>query len=977
VLHWWVPEPEVVAMGAELVGREAELAVLTDSLAAALDGHPQVVVCEGEAGIGKTRLAQELVGVAELRGVLWVWGSAAETPGAPPFWPWCQVLRALGRRVDLEALAGEHRLGAELARIAPDVVSAEPPPAASGSAEDRFRQFDAVARLLREVCLQAPLLVVLDDAHWADEASLLLLHHVTRVLTDERLLVVVNARDTERGDDARLARIGREPVTRRIQLRGLAPPAIRRQLASVLGREVDEREVLEAEALTGGNPFFVGEVALAIADRRQGGHVLPATSNVQGAIAARLGRLSPDCVRLLEAAAIVGRGFSVAVVASMLDRPVLGCLALVDEARAARLVAADGEPDGYRFVHALVRDAIERALGTVDRVRLHRLAADAIEQHHGARSGPQVFELARHWAVAAVVGERARAAGWIRRAAEEAMRRLAYEEAARLFRQTLDIGGAELAGEDRCALLLAAGTAAQLSADLGGRLDACLEAAEVARALGRPDLLAEAALVMEPVGRPGFDLATRRLCEEAAAALGSEPGSLRVRVTARLAESFAYLREIDRAWPASEHALALAEQSGDPLAVAAALRARQLVCSGPDGLDERAQLADRMLALGRQTRQAGVEVWARLWRIDAWFERGDLGRVASEIDALARCVREIQGPRERFEVLRCQAALAQAQARFLDARRLADEAFAVMAPSGHPGPYAVRAAIANLVGRHVGQDDASVAANNLVGASEEIHESFGLIGRLSYAHALVTAGRPEDAAEVYRSLGPVSGWGPLPHLVLFSYAFGIAVAVPLGLSADLAALYDRLDPFRGHHVVSGAGAVAYFGPVELWVGIAAHHLGRHDAAVTDLERAAQACQHNGAVGFEVEADVELAAVLARRHRPGDADRARSLASRAANQAATLGMSPFVDRTKGLRAQLSAVESEPLRLTRRELEVAELVGQGLTNREIARRLVLSERTAQNHVQHILTKLGLANRSQVAVWVNSRKLSMPAE
>jgi DNA-binding CsgD family transcriptional regulator len=976
VLHWWVPESEVEAMGAELVGREAELAVLTDSLAAAIDGLPRVVLCEGEAGIGKTRLAQELLEVAERRGVLWAWGSAAETSGPPPFWPWCQVLRALAGRVDLQALAGQHRLDAELARIAPDVVSAEPPAAGSGSAEDRFRQFDAVARLLREVCLQAPLLVVLDDAHWADEASLLLLHHVTRVLTDERLLVLVNVRDTERGDDAVIARIGREPVTRRIQLRGLAPAAIRRQLASVLGREVDEREVLEAEALTGGNPFFVGEVALAIADRRQGSHAPLATSNVQGAIAARLRRLSPDCVRLLEAAAIVGRSFSVAVVASMLAQQVVGCLALVDEARAARLVEADGEPGGYRFVHALVRDVIEHALGTADRVRLHRSAADAIERHHGP-PGPPVFELARHWAVAAVIGERARAAGWIRRAAEEAMRRLAYEETARLFRQALDIGGAELDGQERCTLLLAAGAAAHLSADLGGRLDACLEAAEVARALGRPDLLAEAALVIEPVGRPGFDLATRRLCEEAIAALDSEPASLRARVTARLAESFAYLRELDRAWPASEHALALAEQSGDPLAVAAALRARQLVCSGPDGLEDRARLADRMLALGRQTRQAGVEVWARLWQIDASFERGDLGRVASEIDALARCVREIQGPRERFEVLRCQAALAQAQARFLDARRLADEAFAVMAPSGHPGPYAVRAAIANLVGRHVGQDDASVAANNLVGASEEIHESFGLIGRLSYAHAVVTAGRPEDAAEVYRSLGPVGGWGPLPHLVLFSYAFGIAVAVPLGLSADLDALYDRLDPFRGHHVVSGAGAVAYFGPVDLWLGIAAHHLGRVDAAVTDLERAAQACQHNGAVGFEVEADVELAAVLARRHRPGDADRARSLATHAANQAAALGMGPFVDRTKGLRALLSAVESEPLRLTRRELEVAELVGQGLTNREIARRLVLSERTAQNHVQHILTKLGLANRSQVAVWVNSRKLSMPAE
>jgi DNA-binding CsgD family transcriptional regulator len=957
-------------MRAELVGREAEMAVLTESLAAALDGLPRVVVCEGEPGIGKTRLAQELLGVAERRGVLLAWGSAVETSGAPPFWPWCQVLRALGRRVDLEALAAEHRLGGELARIAPDVVSAEPPSAGSGSAEDRFRQFDAVARLLREVCLQAPLLVVLDDGHWADEASLLLLHHVTRVLTDERLLVVVNARDTGRGDDALLVRIGREPVTRRLQLRGLGQPAIRRQLASVLGHEVDEREVLEAEALTGGNPFFVGAVALAIADRRQGGHSPLATTNVQDAIATRLRRLSPDCVRLLEAAAIVGRQFSIAVVASMLDRPIVGCLALVDEAQAARLVEADGEPGGYRFVHALVRDAIEHALGTASRVGLHRSAAYAIEQHHGPSSGPPMFQLARHWAVASVVGERARAAGWIRRAADEAMRRLAYEEAARLFRQTLDIGGPEFDGEDRCTLLLAAGTAAHLSADLGGRLDACLEAADLARALGRPDLLAEAALVMEPVGRPGFDLAARRLCEEAIAALGSEPASLRARVTARLAESFAYLRELDRARPASEQALALAEQGGDPLAMAAALRARQLVCSGPDGLDDRAQLADRMLRLGRQTRQAGVEVWGRLWWIDASFERGDLGRVASEIDALARCVREIRGPRERFEVLRCQAALAQAQARFVDARRLADEAFAVMAPSGHPGPYAVRAAIANLVGRHVGQNDASVAANNLIGASEEIHESFGLIGRLSYAHVVVTAGRPEDAGEVYRSLGPVSGWGPLPHIVLFSYAFGIAVAVPLGLFAEINELYDRLDPFRGHHVVSGAGAVAYFGPVELWLGIAAHHLGRLDAAVTDLERAAQTCQHSGAVGFHVEANVELAAVLARRDRPGDANRARSLATRAAKQAATLGMNPFVDRAKAVKTQVGAVGPEPLRLTRRELEVAELVGRGLTNREIAERLVLSERTAQNHVQHILTKLGLANRSQVAVWVNSR-------
>jgi hypothetical protein len=408
-------------------------------------------------------------------------------------------------------------------------------------------------------------------------------------------------------------------------------------------------------------------------------------------------------------------------------------------------------------------------------------------QEVGAQGwNPAVSDLARHWAVAAVVGERTRAAGWIRRAADEAMRRLAYEEAARLFRQTLDIGGPELDGEDRCALLLAAGAAAHLSADLGGRLDACLEAAELARALGRPDMLSEAVLVMEPVGRPGYDLATRRLCQEAIAALGSSPTLLRARVTARLAESSAYLRELDPARPASEQALALAEQSGDPLAVAAALRARQLVL-GP--------------RRPRRSREAG---------------RPHAG--VGSPDPADRC-RGLGPP-------------------------VADEAFAVMAPSGQPGPYAVRAAIANLVGRHVGQDDASVAANNLIGVSEEIHESFGLIGSLSYAHAVVTAGRPEEAAEVYRSLG---------------------------LSAETEALYGRLDRFRGHHVVSGAGAVAYYGPVELWLGIAAHHLGRLDAAVTDLERAARTCEHNGAVGFRVEANLELAAALARRSRPGDAN----------------------------------------------------------------------------------------------------------
>ncbi len=223
---------------------------------------------------------------------------------------------------------------------------------------------------------------------------------------------------------------------------------------------------------------------------------------------------------------------------------------------------------------------------------------------------------------------------------------------------------------------------------------------------------------------------------------------------------------------------------------------------------------------------------------------------------------------------------------------------------------------------------------------------------------------------MYRALGPVGAWQPPPHVVLLSYAFGIAVAVELKETKDLSALHDRLAPYRAHHVVSGTSAVVYFGPVELWLGLAAHHLGWLDAAIADLEHAERACAANGAAGFAIEAQYELAAVLARRSGPGDADRARALLPGAARSAATLGMAPMARRIARLATQLE-VSDDPSPLTRREREVAELVAQGLTNREIATRLYTSERTAQNHVQHILTKLGLSNRSQIAVWAAGRR------
>jgi DNA-binding NarL/FixJ family response regulator len=164
--------------------------------------------------------------------------------------------------------------------------------------------------------------------------------------------------------------------------------------------------------------------------------------------------------------------------------------------------------------------------------------------------------------------------------------------------------------------------------------------------------------------------------------------------------------------------------------------------------------------------------------------------------------------------------------------------------------------------------------------------------------------------------------------------------------------------------------VAYNGPAERYLGSAAAYLGMHDDAVADLEAAAHACAANGATGFHVEARCELATALARRAGPGDLARARAIAADVAKEAESLGMVPWAGRARRLVAQLDDARAEPL--TPREREVAALVAEGLTNREIAQRLYLSERTAQNHVQHILTKLGLPNRGQIAVWTTAAQM-----
>src|SRR6266498_3029635 len=936
-----------------LVGRDGELATLAGWLDAAGDGEPRLVLCGGEPGVGKTRLAEELTRVARDRDVPVLWGRAVETDGAPPYWPWRQMLRAAGwetgdRPVPAEEsgsvvrVAEELGVAAELALVAPEVFPGRADAAAVSGPEQRFRVFDAVNRLLRGLAVSRGLLLVLDDLHWADRASVLLLGHLARDLQPGRLLVLVTYRDTEPAVTPVVAELIREPVTSRLDLRGLGVVDVGHHLAAVTGEVVAPEVAARVHELTGGNPFFVAELAGTLASTR-----IPTT--VVDAIKRRLDRLSPRCRHQLRAASIVGREFSIALVASIIGRPVLGCLGPLEEAVTAGLVEPADSAGQHRFVHALVRDAVEAGLPAADRVRMHRAAAGAVEVFYAGTLEPHLPDLARHWAC---VGDDARTACWAERAAAEAMHRLAYEEAARRYRQ-----------------LLALARALWQAGELADARAVSRQAAAAAMSMDRPDLAAEAVLVGECVGVVDWDRDLRASCESALAGLDQRPTPVRARLLARLAETRLYTGDLASADDASREALTMAGECGEPAAVVAALQARQAVCGTPEAVAERVDLADRMLSIGRQAGDTAIQALARSWRVDLCFARGDLDRAAAESHELEWCYGASAGPLERWYLVRYQGALAHAQARFDAARACADEAYAIATRIRHPAAVPVRHALLWAIAHHTGVDpDAPYVLEALragPGSAATPGHAFRIMELLGPAALLVEAGRIEAARARFLAAGPVATWQPPPYFTLNLYAIGVLVGVRIGAAAEVAQLRGVLIRYRGHHVASGSAVAYYGGPIELYLGVAARYLAELDDAVLDLTEALHRCGEAGAVGYQVEAAYELAAALVRRGGSDDRRRALALMRKYAPAAASLGMAPVRQRFVGMAEELAG-RTGPAPLTGREREIAGYVAGGLTNREIATKLHISTRTAENHVQHILTKLGFTNRSQIAAW-----------
>ena len=515
-----------------LVGRQPELAALLERLEAAGQGQGEIVLVAGEPGIGKTRLLAELADRARGSGWQVLVGRAYESEGMPPYLPFAEALRDYFRTCPPESLGAQLAKGAaELAILLPELwdhfpVTRPGPPL---SAEhERYRLFESVSDFLLASAREAVggLLLVLDDLHWADKPSLLLLQHVVRRVAhassvQEGPLLIVGSYRNVALDHAHpladlLAELHRQRLADQIPLGALSREEVQ-ALVEALSHASTPAPVAEAiYRATEGNPFFVEEVVrhfqaegqdltdpTDVTDLTDPSAALAQWSIPEGVrqvIGRRLTRLSADTSRMLQMGAVLGDGFSFDLLepaTGIGEAPLLDAL---EEALATGLLREEGP--SYHFSHALIRQTIYEGLSFPWRQRLHRRAAQAIERVQARDLGPYAAELAHHF-LQAVPDQSSLESGitYAIRAAERALALLAYEEAAGHYERALQAlartdpaDAAAGTAERRCRLLLALGDAQRKAGSIAQARDSFQRAAAIARTLGRPEELARAAL---------------------------------------------------------------------------------------------------------------------------------------------------------------------------------------------------------------------------------------------------------------------------------------------------------------------------------------------------------------------------------------------------------------------------------------------------------------------------------------------------
>jgi DNA-binding SARP family transcriptional activator len=832
-----LPLPEAVLPPTRpaLAGRGPELRELEALVQATGERGVSFALIAGEAGIGKSRLASELARRAHAAGHTVMWGRC-HREALVPYEPFAEALRRYTAALPPQTLAElAHAAGSEFALLAPDIARRLSPASGLALPDDpqarRHRLFESVAEVLALAASARPLVLVLEDLHWTDRSTALLLAHIVRRASLAPLLVLGTFRDSDVDADHPINPVAGEvrdhPRGLLLELEGLSAEDTALLVAELApGRQLSER----VHAVTEGNPLFVVEIVPALL-QDQHGAVLP--RRVAEVIDQRLRWLTGDASTLLGVGAVLGRTFTIAEVERISGLSRHRLLDAIDEALAAGAVREVPSAAGtVTFAHALFREVRYRQHSDARRSALHDAAAEAIHALYAGELDDHRAELATHLEAAVRDRDTARAAvEALRQAGLQAAERQAFEDAVGWLERAqalLDL--AEPSDVGRCDVLLALAESLRAANQIEEARHAASEGAGYARKIEDGERLSRAALafvgshLVFKAGRPDRDDIS--LLEEAVATLPPDADAVRVRLMARLCTAIYYSERFDEVPGLAEHTLRLARSTSDEDALGWGLYARFWAGLQPDGVRQAATAANRLTEIARRSASTELTLEASVVEWYSLLRGGHPDLVAEQIEQRREEILETGIPIFRWFAEAISTMLAVTAGHFEQAERMIPqlvESGAAIDP--HDLPRFATIPLVQLrhhegrLGELVGPLRAVVAANPDLP-----------LWRAVLLDALVAAGERTEARRLLADLAKEDfGWLRRDVNWLWATTSAASACVALGNARVARGLYDLLSLVPEQSVVAGP-ALGFYGPVSGYLGPLAALLGRGQAA---------------------------------------------------------------------------------------------------------------------------------------------------
>jgi DNA-binding CsgD family transcriptional regulator len=979
-----LPGPLRLAPSYPFAGRARELGALRALLPSAAGEERRVALVAAEPGSGKSRLVRELAHELDAEGVLVLYG-ACDSVVRTPYGPFAEALAHLVRHApELELEDVLFGSGAELSRLMPDlsVATGEPPPLAAADPDtERHRLHGAVVDLLSAAGSRSPVLLVLEDVHWADMPTLLLVRHLVRSGAEARMLLVATFRDTDADVPAELSEtlveLGRTEGVVRMRLGALDLDDVTEFVRKASGADPSNELAATITQLTGGNAFLVTELWRELVDSNglargatglelvtEAGN-LATPETVRAVVGHRVDRLEPAAAAALELAAVAGSEFTLETLRRASRLPDDDLLNAVDDAtRHGLLVESPGLELVYRFSHELVRRSVSDRLSASRRAEAHLRVAEAIEglpSRGDARA--QLSALAYHYAQAASVGGRERAASTNALAAESAAASLAFDDASEHLRTVLELGVGE--PRERARIHLQLGWASHRGGRATDAIASFQEAAQLARALGDSELLARAAIGFEEAcWRPGIhDAGSIDLLVEATDAIGDRDDELRVRLLGGLARARDFVGEHEHAMEARAEAIASARERGDRATLgwvlAAAFWSRGTV-SSEESVNA---MLNEAYEIGVELDDLELQTESLAWLVPSFVALCDHAAARRELDRLFESARRMSQPFHLHVAEHYASALALCDGDLAEAEAAAErsrEWSHLLTGRDASGTYGIQMfGIRREQGR---LGELAPVVRLLASSGQRGAWRPGLVTVLAEL-GMEAEARRELERILAGGLAEASSTLWLASVVYLSDACGL-----LGDEELAAALYSELAPLAGANIQIGH-LVACYGSADRCLGVLASTLGEWERAEGHFEAALALNRTLRARTWVAHTAYAYGRMLLRRGRPADA--APHLGE-ALSLATVIGLPSLRERIATLDRTIEPVSATPDGLTGRELEILRLVARGCSNREIGAELHISEHTAANHIRSILRKTECANRTEAAAYAHRRSL-----